>query len=176
MCLKKAPSNLRFINIKIIIRGTLKFIFSFSSKKRHGTWLKRRILLTRLWGGRFESGVNDLAQSYSASIDIDKRLFEVDIKGSIAYAEALRKAKLISAIELTKIKQGLKKVSQEIHQNKFDWDPSLEDVHMNIESRLVKIAGEAAKKIHTGRSRNDQVATDLKLFSVSYTHLTLPTR
>ena len=127
---------------------------------------KKENSINPLWGGRFESGVNDLAQSYSASIDIDKRLFEVDIKGSIAYAEALRKAKLISAIELTKIKQGLKKVIQEIHQNKFDWDPSLEDVHMNIESRLVKIAGEAAKKIHTGRSRNDQVATDLRLFLI----------
>ncbi len=127
---------------------------------------KKENSINPLWGGRFKSGINDLAQYYSASVDIDKRLFEVDIKGSIAYAEALRRAKLINANELKKIKQGLKKVLQEINQNKFDWDPSLEDVHMNIESRLAKIAGEAAKKIHTGRSRNDQIATDLRLFLI----------
>ena len=117
-----------------------------------------------LWGGRFTSGSDKLAQSFSASIDIDKRLFEADIKGSIAYADILRKAKLISANELSKIKKGLNKILNEIQQDKFNWDPALEDVHMNIESRLVKIAGAAAKKIHTGRSRNDQVATDLRLF------------
>ena len=127
---------------------------------------KKENSINPLWGGRFKSGINDLAQYYSASVDIDKRLFEVDIKGSIAYAEALRRAKLINANELKKIKQGLKKVLQEIKQNKFDWDQSLEDVHMNIESRLAKIAGEAAKKIHTGRSRNDQIATDLRLFLI----------
>ena len=127
---------------------------------------KKENSINPLWGGRFKSGINDFAQYYSASVDIDKRLFEVDIKGSIAYAEALRKAKLINANELKKIKQGLKKVLQEIKQNKFDWDQSLEDVHMNIESKLAKIAGEAAKKIHTGRSRNDQIATDLRLFLI----------
>ena len=117
-----------------------------------------------LWGGRFDSGINELAQSFSASIDIDKRLFEADIKGSIAYAEVLKDAKLINASELSKIKKGLAKILKEIQEDKFHWDPALEDVHMNIESRLVKVAGAAAKKIHTGRSRNDQVATDLRLF------------
>ena len=117
-----------------------------------------------LWGGRFDSGTNELAQSFSASIDIDKRLFEADIKGSTAYAEILKDAKLINSTELSKIKKGLAKVLKEIQEDKFHWDPALEDVHMNIESRLVKVAGEAAKKIHTGRSRNDQVATDLRLF------------
>jgi len=117
-----------------------------------------------LWGGRFKSGTSDLAQSFSASVDTDKRLFESDIRGSIAYAEALKKANLINANELRKIKEGLRRVMEEIRKNKFKWDPSLEDVHMNIESRLVKISGEAAKKIHTGRSRNDQVATDLRLY------------
>ena len=119
-----------------------------------------------LWGGRFKSGVHDLAQSFSASVDTDKRLFESDIKGSIAYAEVLKKAKVINASELKKIKKGLGKILEEIKQNKFEWDPALEDVHMNIESRLVKITGEAARKIHTGRSRNDQVATDLRLFLI----------
>ena len=125
---------------------------------------KKEKEINPLWGGRFESGTDDLAQSFSASIDIDKRLFEVDIKGSIAYAEILNVANLINSSELKKIKKGLNKLLDEIKHDKFNWDPSLEDVHMNIESRLVKIAGTAAKKIHTGRSRNDQVATDLRLF------------
>jgi argininosuccinate lyase len=122
-----------------------------------------------LWGGRFESGTNDLAQSFSSSIDIDERLFEADIKGSIAYAEILKNAKLINSTELSKIKKGLRTILEEIRQDKFNWDPGLEDVHMNIEARLVKIAGVAAKKIHTGRSRNDQVATDLRLYLMEET-------
>jgi len=125
---------------------------------------KKEKEINPLWGGRFESGTDDLAQSFSASIDIDKRLFEVDIQGSIAYAEILNVANLINSSELKKIKKGLNKILDEIKNDKFNWDPSLEDVHMNIEARLVKIAGTAAKKIHTGRSRNDQVATDLRLF------------
>ena len=131
---------------------------------------KKEKKVNPLWGGRFESGTNDLAQSFSASIDVDKRLFEADIKGSIAYAEILKNAKLISSTELGKIKKGLNKILGEIRQDNFDWDPALEDVHMNIESRLVKIAGVAAKKIHTGRSRNDQVATDLRLFLMEKTN------
>ena len=125
---------------------------------------KKEKEINPLWGGRFKSGTDDLAQSFSASIDIDKRLFEVDIQGSIAYAEILNVANLINSSELKKIKKGLNKILDEIKRDKFDWDSSLEDVHMNIEARLVKIAGTAAKKIHTGRSRNDQVATDLRLF------------
>ena len=125
---------------------------------------KKEKQINPLWGGRFESGTDDLAQSFSASIDIDKRLFEVDIQGSIAYAEILNVANLINSSELKKIKKGLNKILDEIKRDKFDWDSSLEDIHMNIEAKLVKIAGTAAKKIHTGRSRNDQVATDLRLF------------
>ena len=125
---------------------------------------KKEKEINPLWGGRFESGTDDLAQSFSASTDIDKRLFEVDIQGSIAYAEILKLANLINSSELKKIKKGLNKILDEIKHDKFNWDPGLEDIHMNIEARLVKIAGKAAKKIHTGRSRNDQVATDLRLF------------
>ena len=125
---------------------------------------KKEKEINHLWGGRFKSGTDDLAQSFSASIDIDKRLFEVDIQGSIAYAEILNVANLINSSELKKIKKGLNKILDEIKHDKFDWDSSLEDIHMNIEAKLVKIAGTAAKKIHTGRSRNDQVATDLRLF------------
>ncbi len=130
---------------------------------------KKKKKVNPLWGGRFESGTNDLAQSFSSSIDIDKRLFEADIKGSIAYAEILKNAKLINSTELSKIKKGLRTILEEIRQDKFNWDPGLEDVHMNIEARLVKIAGVAAKKIHTGRSRNDQVATDLRLYLMEET-------
>ena len=117
-----------------------------------------------LWGGRFKTGTGDLAQSFSASVDVDKTLFQVDITGSIAYAEILRAAKILTAKELVKIKKGLNKVLLEIKKDKFIWEPALEEVHMNIESRLVEISGAAAKKLHTGRSRNDQVATDLRLF------------
>ena len=131
---------------------------------------KKEKKVNPLWGGRFKSGTNDLAQSFSASVDVDKRLFEADIKGSIAYADILKKAKLINTAELSKIKKGLNKILEEIKQESFNWDPALEDVHMNIESRLVKIVGVAAKKIHTGRSRNDQVATDLRLFLMTKTH------
>ena len=126
--------------------------------------VKKEKKVNPLWGGRFSSGADHLAQSFSSSIDVDKRLFKVDIQGSIAYAEILKKAQLINANELSKIKKGLKKILEDIKQNKFDWDPVLEDVHMNIEARLTKISGSAAKKIHTGRSRNDQVATDLRLY------------
>ena len=125
---------------------------------------KKEKEINPLWGGRFESGTDDIAQSFSASIDIDKRLFEVDIQGSIAYAEILKVANLINSSELKRIKKGLNKILDEIRHDKFNWDPGLEDVHMNIEARLVKIAGTAAKKIHTGRSRNDQIVTDLRLF------------
>jgi argininosuccinate lyase len=100
---------------------------------------KKKKKVNPLWGGRFESGTNDLAQSFSSSIDIDKRLFEADIKGSIAYAEILKNAKLINSTELSKIKKGLRTILEEIRQDKFNWDPGLEDVHMNIEARLVKL-------------------------------------
>ena len=131
--------------------------------------VRKKKKVNPLWGGRFNSGVNDLAQSFSSSVEIDKRLFKADIQGSIAYAEILKEANLISSSELSKIKKGLKKILEEIIQNKFNWDPALEDVHMNIESRLTTISGTAAKKIHTGRSRNDQVATDLRLFLMEKT-------
>ena len=117
-----------------------------------------------LWGGRFREGVSNLTSSFTASIDIDKRLYEVDIKGSIAYAEALKEAKIISPKEFQKIKKGLLMILAEIESGKFEWKEDLEDVHMNIESALVKKAGNAAKKLHTGRSRNDQVTTDLKMY------------
>jgi|TARA_B110000438_G_scaffold303140_1_gene363342 argininosuccinate lyase len=116
-----------------------------------------------LWGGRFTKAASELTQQYTSSIDTDKRLYKEDIAGSLAYALALKEAKVISSKDYSKISKGLKAILKEIETGKFKWDKSLEDVHMNIESALVKKAGNSAKKLHTGRSRNDQVSTDLRL-------------
>jgi argininosuccinate lyase len=116
------------------------------------------------WGGRFKKQTAKKAQEFSSSIDIDNKLYKEDILGSIAYAEALQTAGVLNKSELSKIKSGLKQIKQKIESGKFNWQEALEDVHMNIESSLEKIIGDAAKKLHTGRSRNDQVVTDLKLY------------
>ena len=116
------------------------------------------------WGGRFTQSVSEIASKFSNSVDVDSVLAEKDIIGSIAYAESLQEAGVINKSELIKIKRGLNQIKKEIETGKFKWNPSLEDVHMNIESALEKKIGDSAKKLHTGRSRNDQVVTDLKLF------------
>ena len=131
---------------------------------RNPLMAKNKDTVNPLWGGRFEEGNDSLTKSYTSSIDIDKALYEVDIKGSIAYAEALKQAKVISPKEFQKIKKGLVKILSEIKSDKFEWEEGLEDVHMNIESALARKAGNAAKKLHTGRSRNDQVSTDLRMY------------
>ena len=125
--------------------------------------MNKKTTTNPLWGGRFTEAASELTQDYTSSIDVDKRLYEEDITGSLAYALALKEAKVISAKDYSKISKGLKTIRQEIESGKFQWDKSLEDVHMNIESALVKKAGNSAKKLHTGRSRNDQVSTDLRL-------------
>ena len=117
-----------------------------------------------LWGGRFKEGVNEKASRFSSSVDLDKRLYKEDIDGSIVYAMALKEAKVITQKDYSKIKKGLLSICKAIEEEKFEWDIALEDVHMNIESALQRKIGEPAKKLHTGRSRNDQVATDLRLF------------
>ena len=116
------------------------------------------------WGGRFKKQTAKKAQEFSSSIDIDNKLYKEDILGSIAYAEALQAAGVLNKGELSKIKSGLKQIKQKIESGKFNWQETLEDVHMNIESSLEKIIGSAARKLHTGRSRTDQVVTDLKLY------------
>ncbi len=116
------------------------------------------------WGGRFKKQTAKKAQEFSSSINIDNKLYKEDILGSIAYAEALQAAGVLNKGELSKIKSGLKQIKQKIESGKFNWQETLEDVHMNIESSLEKIIGSAARKLHTGRSRNDQVVTDLKLY------------
>jgi len=117
-----------------------------------------------LWGGRFANEVNKLAVSYTSSVEQDKRLYQEDIIGSMKYALALKEAKVITSNDYSKILKGLKAIQKEIETGKFEWKEELEDVHMNIEDALKRKAGNAAKKLHTGRSRNDQVSTDLRLF------------
>lgn len=117
-----------------------------------------------MWGGRFESRASDLMQEINQSISFDYKLYTHDIKGSIAHAKMLGKAKILSKDEVEKITNGLKKIEKEISDQKFNFKIELEDIHMNIESRLKEIIGDVAGKLHTARSRNDQVALDFRLF------------
>src|SRR5438309_5337289 len=114
--------------------------------------------------GRFHKSVADVAQRYSESVSFDHRLYRHDIAGSIVHAAALAKAGILSAAEQKKIQTGLREIEKEIGSGDFRWNESLEDVHMNIESALTKRIGEAGAKLHTARSRNDQVALDLRLY------------
>src|SRR5216110_240957 len=114
--------------------------------------------------GRFRKTLEKIAQRYSESISFDRRLYPHDIAGSIAHAAALTKAGIISGAENKKIETGLREIEREIDSGKFAWDESLEDVHMNIERALTKKIGEAGAKLHAARSRNDQVALDLRLY------------
>jgi argininosuccinate lyase len=108
--------------------------------------------------GRFSEAAAEIAQRYSDSVSFDRRLYRHDIAGSIAHAAALAKACIVIADEQAKIDDGLRAIEQEIELGKFEWDKSLEDVHMNIEAALTKRIGAAGAKLHTARSRNDQVA------------------
>lgn len=114
--------------------------------------------------GRFEKSLAPAAARYSESQSFDRRLYHHDIAGSIAHAAALAKADIITVEEKKKIETGLREIEREITSGKFSWDESLEDVHMNIENALTKRIGEAGAKLHTARSRNDQVALDLRLY------------
>ena len=114
--------------------------------------------------GRFHKSVADVAQRFSESVSFDYRLYRHDIAGSIAHVVALVKAGIVSAAEQKQIETGLRAIEQEIDSGNFHWDEALEDVHMNIESALSKKIGEGGAKLHTARSRNDQVALDLRLY------------
>jgi argininosuccinate lyase len=118
----------------------------------------------KMWGGRFEVQPDDIMTRINASIDIDKRLYKQDIAGSKAHAKMLVKQKIISAEDGKAIQKGLDQILGEIESGSFEFSAALEDIHMNIESRLKEIIGDAAGKLHTARSRNDQVATDFKLW------------
>jgi len=116
------------------------------------------------WSGRFNEPVTELVKRYTASVGFDRRLAEFDIECSLAHARMLHATAILSAEDLAAIEQGLAQIRDDIRAGKFEWSLDLEDVHMNIESRLTAMIGDAGKRLHTARSRNDQVATDVRLF------------
>ena len=117
---------------------------------------------SRMWGGRFSEPTDEFVQAFTASVGFDRRLAHADIEGSRAHAMMLKHIGVLDSDELTSIDYGLQQIRDEIDADKFAWSIELEDVHMNIEARLTELIGYAGKKLHTGRSRNDQIATDIR--------------
>ncbi len=117
-----------------------------------------------LWSGRFAEPVSELVKRYTASVRFDRRLASHDIRASLAHARMLRAVRILTTADLKAIERGLSKISREIEKGRFRWSLAAEDVHVNIERRLIALVGEAGKRLHTARSRNDQVATDLRLW------------
>lgn len=118
----------------------------------------------QMWGGRFETATSEVMQAINVSISFDKKLYKQDIKGSIAHCTMLGEVGIIKKDEAKKIINGLKQIEKEIDAGQFIFKDELEDIHLNIEGRLTEIIGDVAGKLHTARSRNDQVATDFKLY------------
>ena len=119
---------------------------------------------TEAWSALFSEPMSELVQRYTASVFFDKRLAAADIQGSLAHAEMLAAQGIISAEDYAAIARGMSAISSEIESGTFEWKLALEDVHLNIEARLTQLVGDAGKRLHTGRSRNDQVATDIRLW------------
>ena len=126
----------------------------------------------KMWGGRFAKSTDLLTDDFNSSISFDQRLYKQDIQGSIAHAQMLGHQDIIPLNEAEIIVDALREILTDIEDGKIEFSVAMEDIHMNIEAILTDRIGEIGKKLHTGRSRNDQVATD----TVSYTHLTLPTK
>jgi argininosuccinate lyase len=118
----------------------------------------------RGWSGRFSEPVSELVKLYTASIDFDQRLAAADIAASIAHARMLGSTGVLTASDVAAIERGMQQIRGEIERGEFEWSRDLEDVHFNLEKRLIDLIGEAGKRLHTGRSRNDQIATDLRLY------------
>ena len=116
------------------------------------------------WSGRFSEPVSDLVKRYTASVLFDRRLWRQDIRASLAHARMLARQGIIAAADLADIERGMATITGEIEAGSFDWKLDDEDVHLNIEKRLTALVGDAGKRLHTGRSRNDQVATDIRLW------------
>jgi argininosuccinate lyase len=119
---------------------------------------------SQAWSALFSEPMSDFVKRYTSSVFFDKRLWQADIAGSLAHAEMLAAQKIISEVDHASIQQGLGQISAEIESGAFEWKLDLEDVHLNIEARLTTLVGDAGKRLHTGRSRNDQVATDVRLW------------
>ncbi len=122
------------------------------------------------WDGRFSEKTDELVEAFTSSIHFDKRLYKYDIEGSIAHLKMMAKESIVTSDEADLMIKGLKEVQREIEDGKFEYSDSLEDIHMHIESRLSEVVGDTAKKLHTGRSRNDQVALDIRLYLRSETN------
>lgn len=118
---------------------------------------------SKLWGGRFSAGTSSLVEEFTQSLDYDRYLYRHDIAGSMAHARMLASQGVLTSEESGSIIEGLRQIKEEIESGNFSWSTELEDVHMNIEKRLTEIIGPAGQKLHTGRSRNDQVALDFRL-------------
>ena len=125
---------------------------------------KTNSIQSKTWSGRFNEPVAELVKRYTASVSFDQRLAEFDIQGSIAHSRMLGAQGILSKEDVLVIEAGLKEILQEIRNGEFEWSLDLEDVHLNIEMRLTSKIGDAGKRLHTGRSRNDQVATDIRLW------------
>jgi len=123
------------------------------------------VMSNKAWGGRFEAQPEEWVDEFNASIDFDQNLIDQDVQGSIAHATMLANQNIISQDEAHTIIEGLKAIQKDVHQNKIAFKASLEDIHLNIEHELIQRVGEAGGKLHTGRSRNDQVATDMHLYT-----------
>ncbi len=121
-------------------------------------------ITSKAWSGRFTQQMDSTMEDFNSSVHFDWRLYKHDIKGSLAYAKALQKAKILNQTEYNDIRNALAEILQEVESGTFVFKKEYEDVHMNIEANLIKKVGDAGKKIHTGRSRNDQVATDIRLY------------
>ena len=118
----------------------------------------------KLWGGRFTEATDAFVEAFTASINFDKRLYKHDIAGSKAHAQMLYKVDVLTKEEVQSIHKGLDEIQSDIETGKLEWSVQLEDIHMNIEARLTDKIGITGKKLHTGRSRNDQIATDIRLW------------
>lgn len=119
---------------------------------------------SQAWSALFSEPMSELVKRYTASVDFDKRLWKADIAGSLAHADMLAAQGVIGAPDLADIRRGMAQITEEIESGRFEWKLDLEDVHLNIEARLTTLVGDAGKRLHTGRSRNDQVATDVRLW------------
>ncbi|WP_066452536.1 argininosuccinate lyase [Castellaniella caeni] len=119
---------------------------------------------SQAWSARFSEPVSELVKRYTASVNFDQRMASFDIQGSLAHADMLAAVGVITAADLADIQRGMAQILQEVEAGQFHWSLDLEDVHLNIEKRLVELIGDAGKRLHTGRSRNDQVATDIRLW------------
>ena len=116
------------------------------------------------WSALFSEPMSELVKRYTSSVTFDQRMWRADIEGSLAHAEMLAAQDIIGADDLAAIQRGMKQIADDIEAGRFEWKLDLEDVHLNIEARLTQLVGDAGKRLHTGRSRNDQVATDVRLW------------